>query len=76
MAHFEIFPDASGDHRYRLKADNGEIVASSEGYKTEAAARRGCADLVTAAHNSTLTTTNGGWGQMHERELDIRAVDS
>ena len=26
---FEVYEDASGEHRWRLKAGNGEIVASS-----------------------------------------------
>ena len=40
MPKFEIFKDARGDYRWRLKAANGEIVASSEGYATEYNARR------------------------------------
>jgi len=30
---FEIFQDKAGDYRFRLKARNGEIILSSEGYK-------------------------------------------
>lgn len=44
-AHFEIYP--SGDEfRWRLRAINGEIVASGEGFETEYNAERACADLV------------------------------
>jgi uncharacterized protein YegP (UPF0339 family) len=32
MAHFEIYRDHAGEWRFRLRADNGEIVATSEGY--------------------------------------------
>lgn len=28
----EIYPDAKGEWRWRLKAANGEVVASGEGY--------------------------------------------
>lgn len=38
---FEIFKDARGEFRFRLKAGNGEVIASSEGYKTKAAAQNG-----------------------------------
>ena len=30
---FEIYTDKSGEFRFRLKARNGEIIATSEGYK-------------------------------------------
>ena len=36
-AHFEVFKDASGQFRFRLRAPNGEPIASSEGYTTKEA---------------------------------------
>ena len=30
---FEVFTDKAGEFRFRLKARNGEIIATSEGYK-------------------------------------------
>jgi uncharacterized protein YegP (UPF0339 family) len=30
---FEIYTDASGEYRFRLKATNGQIIGVSEGYK-------------------------------------------
>jgi uncharacterized protein YegP (UPF0339 family) len=48
MAHFELFSDNAGLWRWRLKAGNGEIVASSENYVSENNARRGINDLCTA----------------------------
>jgi len=30
---YEVFQDKSGEYRFRLKARNGEIILSSEGYK-------------------------------------------
>jgi uncharacterized protein YegP (UPF0339 family) len=38
---FEIIKDKRGEYRFHLKAGNGEIVASSEGYKTKASALNG-----------------------------------
>lgn len=32
----EVYPDAAGEWRFRIKARNGEILASSEGYKNRA----------------------------------------
>ncbi len=32
MPKFEIYTDRAGQYRWRLKASNGEIVATSEGY--------------------------------------------
>ena len=31
---FEVYLDKGGEYRFRLKAANGQIVASSEGYKS------------------------------------------
>lgn len=47
-ARFEIFPDDAGEFRFRLRAANGEIVSSSEGYRDATDARRGIEALVTA----------------------------
>jgi uncharacterized protein YegP (UPF0339 family) len=38
---FELYEDKSGGFRFRLKAGNGEIIASSESYKSKAAAQNG-----------------------------------
>ena len=38
---FEIFNDKAGEFRFRLKARNGEIIATSEGYKTKASCLNG-----------------------------------
>lgn len=32
---FEMYQDSSGEYRFRLKARNGEIIATSEGYKAK-----------------------------------------
>lgn len=38
---FELYQDARGEYRFRLKAGNGETIAVSEGYASKAAATNG-----------------------------------
>ena len=38
---FEVYTDKSGEFRFRLKARNGQIVATGEGYKTKVACLKG-----------------------------------
>jgi uncharacterized protein YegP (UPF0339 family) len=40
-AKFEIFIDRKKQYRFRLKASNGEIIASGESYETKAACLKG-----------------------------------
>ncbi len=51
---FEIYQDGRGEFRFRLKSRNGEIVASGEGYKTKAGARRGVEAVQRAAAGATI----------------------
>lgn len=38
---FELYSGSSGQYRFRLKAGNGEIIATSEGYSSKSAALNG-----------------------------------
>ena len=38
---FEMYKDKAGEFRFRLKARNGEIIATSEGYSSKAACENG-----------------------------------
>ena len=38
---FEVYTDKAGEFRFRLKATNGQIIATSEGYKTIASCLNG-----------------------------------
>ena len=38
---FEIYKDKGGEFRFRLKAKNGQIIATSEGYKAKASCKNG-----------------------------------
>jgi uncharacterized protein YegP (UPF0339 family) len=51
MASFQIFRDTRGEFRYRLRADNGEIVLASEAYTTKSSALSG---IESVKRNATL----------------------
>lgn len=51
---FEVYQDKAGEYRFRLKAGNGEIVASGESYPTKAEAREGCEAVKRAADGATI----------------------
>ena len=38
---FEVYQDKAGEFRFRLKAKNGEIIATSEGYKSMDSCKNG-----------------------------------
>lgn len=38
---FEIYTDKAGEFRFRLKATNGQVIATSEGYKALASCMNG-----------------------------------
>lgn len=45
MPTFQHFTDTAGQFRFRLRADNGEIILISEGYTSKAAAQNGVASV-------------------------------
>ena len=48
-AKFEIYKDTKGEFRFRLKAANGQIVATGESYPTKAGATAGVEAVKRAA---------------------------
>ena len=58
----EIFRDKSGRHRFRVRARNGRILASSQAYVHRASARKGAAAL------RRLMQEVGEAGDLHEGE--------
>jgi uncharacterized protein YegP (UPF0339 family) len=54
---FEVYEDKSGKFRFRLKASNGQIVASGEAYESKAAARKGCESVQKAADGAPIEET-------------------
>lgn len=41
MAKFELYKDKSGEFRWRLRADNNQIIASGEGYTSKDKCKKG-----------------------------------
>ena len=48
-AKFEVYKDSAGKFRFRLKAANGEIVATGEAYESKDGAVRGTEAVKRAA---------------------------
>ena len=42
---FEMYTDKAGEFRFRLKATNGQIIATSEGYTSKAGCENGIASV-------------------------------
>lgn len=51
---FELYKDSRGEYRFRLKAGNGEIIATGEGYTTKAGAENGIKSVQTNAPGATV----------------------
>lgn len=58
MAKFETYADTAGKYRWRLKANNGEKIASSgESFDSRSNARRAAENVKTNAPGATITDT-------------------
>jgi uncharacterized protein YegP (UPF0339 family) len=53
-AKFEVYADRSGKFRFRLRASNGQVVATSEAYETKAAAMKGAESVQLAAASAMI----------------------
>ncbi|MFI6827361.1 YegP family protein [Kribbella sp. NPDC050241] len=52
---FELYKDKSGEFRFRLKAGNGEVIAtSSESYSSKAAALNGIESIQKSAPEAKI----------------------
>lgn len=51
---FEVYADKAGEFRFRLKATNGQVIATSEGYKTIANCLKGVESVKKNAADSTV----------------------
>jgi uncharacterized protein len=62
---FELFKGEDGKARFHLRASNGEIMLSSQGYTTNTSARGGIASVLTnggdTSRYETFETADGGW---------------
>ncbi len=52
---FELYTDKSGEFRFRLKAKNGQIIATSESYKTKASCENGIESVKKNAPEAEVT---------------------
>lgn len=53
---FEIYTDKAGEFRFRLKATNGQVIATGEGYKTHANCLNGVESVKKNAVDAEITT--------------------
>ncbi len=53
---FELYADKRGEYRFRLKARNGEIIATSEGYASKAACENGIESVRKNAVDAEVVT--------------------
>ncbi|HET8600877.1 MAG TPA: YegP family protein [Segeticoccus sp.] len=51
---FELYTDKRGNYRFRLKAGNGQVIATGEDYPTRAAALKGIESIRKNAAEATL----------------------
>lgn len=47
---FEVYNDKAGEHRFRLKAGNGEVILTSEGYNEKS----GCANGIESVRRNSV----------------------
>lgn len=51
---FEVYKDKSGEFRFRLKASNGQVIASGQGYKTRESCLHGIESVRKNAANANI----------------------
>jgi len=65
MGKFEIFNDAKGGYRFRLKASNGQVIIASQGYKKKAGCTNGIESVKKNSQDSArfekLQSKSGDW---------------
>lgn len=53
-AKFEVYTDKAGDYRFRLKATNGQVIATGQGYKSKASCLEGIASIKKNAESADI----------------------
>ena len=51
---FELCADKAGEFRFRLKATNGEVIATGEGYKAKASCKNGIESVIKNAADAEI----------------------
>jgi len=57
MAKFEIYKDAAGKFRFRLRAPNGEIISTGEAYASKDGCQKGIESVKTNAAKAQIVDT-------------------
>jgi uncharacterized protein len=66
MAKFEVYPAKNGEYYFRLKAGNGQVILTSEGYKQKASALNGVESVQkNAADDSKFEKKTAANGKFH-----------
>ncbi len=53
---FEVYTDKTGEYRFRLKATNGQVIATGEGYKALAGCMNGIDSIKRNAVDAKIVT--------------------
>jgi len=56
---FELYQDKGGDYRFRLKAGNGEVIATGQGYSSKAGALNGIDSVRRNAADAEVVEVDG-----------------
>lgn len=56
---FELYQDKGGDYRFRLKAGNGEVIATGQGYSSKASALNGIDSVRRNATDAEVVEVDG-----------------
>ncbi|MBN2599545.1 MAG: YegP family protein [Candidatus Thermoplasmatota archaeon] len=56
---FEVWTDKAGEYRFRLKAANGEIIATSEGYSSKKSCMNGIESVMKNAPKAPIVEIEG-----------------
>ena len=74
---FEIYKDKSGKFRFRLKAKNGEIICSSQGYTSKSSCKKGAFSLILNAKKikfpkiGGIDDVDGEASKKNSKQMDI-----
>lgn len=56
---FELYQDAGDKYRFRLKASNGQVIATGQGYATKASALNGIESIKKNAAGAAIDDQTG-----------------
>ncbi|MFA5102409.1 MAG: YegP family protein [Candidatus Thermoplasmatota archaeon] len=56
---FEVWTDKAGEYRFRMKAANGEIIATSEGYSSKKSCMNGIQSVMKNAPKAPIVEIEG-----------------